>query len=56
MFTNNKIVINIFKYVVILIIIVSSFVSPKVLWNLTDFFIAILAFINVISMLKINKQ
>ena len=53
LFTNNKIIINIFKCIVILIIIISGFVSPKILWNLTDFFIAILAIINIISMFMI---
>ena len=54
-FTNNKKIINIFKIVVILVIIVSGYVSPQILWNLTDYFIAILAIINVSSILRINR-
>ena len=54
-FTNNKKIINIFKIIVILVIIVSGYVSPQILWNLTDYFIAILAIINVSSILRINR-
>ena len=54
-FTNNKKIINIFKILVILVIVISGYVSPNILWNLTDYFIAILAIINVSSILKINK-
>ena len=55
LFTNNKRVINVFKIIVILIIGISGFVSPNILWNLTDYFIAILAIINIYSILKISK-
>ena len=54
-FTNNKKIINIFKILVILVIVISGYVSPNILWNLTDYFIAILAIINVSSILRINK-
>ena len=54
-FTNNKKVINIFKLVVILVVFISGYVSPNILWNLTDCFIAILAIINISSILKIVK-
>ena len=54
-FTNNKKIINIFKILVILVIVISGYVSPNILWNLTDYFIAILAIINVSSLLRINK-
>ena len=54
-FTNNKKIINIFKIVVILVIVESGYVSPQILWNLTDYFIAILAIINVSSILRINR-
>lgn len=54
-FSNNKKVINIFKLMVIFIVFVSSYVSANILWNLTDFFIAILAIINISSILRINK-
>lgn len=54
-FTNNKKIINIFKIVVILIIAISGYVSPNILWNLTDYFIAILAIINISSILRINR-
>ena len=54
-FTNNKKIINMFKIIVILIIAISGYVSPNILWNLTDYFIAILAFINISSILRIKK-
>ena len=54
-FTNNKKIINMFKILVILVIVISGYVSPNILWNLTDYFIAILAIINVSSILRINK-
>ena len=54
-FTNNKRIINAFKIIVILIIVISGYVSPQILWNLTDYFIGILAIINVSSILRINK-
>lgn len=54
-FTNNDKVINIFKLIVIFIIFISGFVSPSILWNLTDYFIAILAIINISSILRISK-
>ena len=54
-FTNNKKAINIFKLVVILVVFISGYVSPNILWNLTDCFIAILAIINISSILKIVK-
>lgn len=54
-FTNNKKIINIFKILVILVVAISGYVSPNILWNLTDYFIAILALINISSILRINK-
>lgn len=54
-FTNNKKMINIFKIIVILVIFISGYVSPNILWNLTDYFIAILAIINVSSMIRISR-
>ena len=54
-FTNNIKIINIFKILVILVIVISGYVSPNILWNLTDYFIAMLALINISSILRINK-
>lgn len=53
--TNNKKIINVFKILVILVIFISGYVSPSVLWNLTDYFIAILAIINISSLLRIKN-
>ena len=54
-FTNNKKIITIFKIFVILVIAISGYVSPNILWNLTDYFIAVLAIINISSILRISK-
>ncbi len=55
LFTNNKKIINIFKIIVLFVIAISGYVSPSILWNLTDFFIAMLAMINISSILRIIK-
>lgn len=55
LFTNSKRVINIFKIIIILVIFVSGYISPTFLWNLTDYFIAILAIINISSIIRIMK-
>jgi len=55
LFTNNKKIINIFKIIVLFVIAISGYVSPSILWNLTDFFIAMLAIINISSILRIEK-
>lgn len=40
----------------ILVILLSSFIKPSILWNLCDYFIAILVIINVSSIIKICKR
>ena len=40
----------------ILVILLSSFIKPSILWNLCDYFIAILVIINVSSIIKICKK
>ena len=47
--------IEVLAVIVILVIIVSGYVSPQILWNLTDYFIALLAIINVSSILRVNR-
>lgn len=54
-FTNSKVIIFIFKLIVLIIIFVSGYIKPSILWNLTDYFIALLAIINISSILKIEK-
>ena len=46
----------IYKIIFMLVIIVSCYISPNILWNLTDYFIAILVIINVLSLLIIYKK
>ena len=55
LFSMKKLMNIIFKLVFILVIIISSYIKANILWNLTDYFVAILAIINVYAMLKINK-
>ena len=55
-FSNNKYLSIIYKIIFILVIIISSLIKPSILWNLCDYFIAILAIINVISIIKIEKK
>lgn len=54
LFARNKGITMVFKIIFILVIIISSYVKANVLWNLTDYFVAILAIINVYAILKIN--
>ena len=54
-FTNNKKIINLFKIIIVLVIFISGYVSPSILWNLTDYFIAILAIINISSIIRIKR-
>ena len=53
--THNKISKIIFKIIFLLIIILSSYIKAITLWNLTDYFIAILAIINMSSILRIKE-
>lgn len=53
LFTNNKRFINVFKIIVLFVIGISGYISPLILWNLTDFFIAMLAIINISSIIRI---
>ena len=54
--TNKKIIDVIYGIIFILVIIISSFISPKILWNLTDYLVALLVIINVYAILKIIKK
>lgn len=53
--THKKISKMIFKTIFLLIIILSSYIKAITLWNLTDYFIAILAIINMSSILRIKE-
>ena len=53
--TNKKISKLLYKIVFIIIIIISVYIKATLLWNLTDYFIALLAIINIYSILKIVK-
>ena len=44
---------ELFKILFMIVIVVSCYVRPNILWNLCDYFIAFLAIINVSSIIKI---
>ena len=54
--SKKKISMIIYKIVFMLVIIVSCYISPNILWNLTDYFVAILVIINVMSLLIIYRR
>ena len=54
---SNKIIVKIiFKVFFVFTLILSCYVKANILWNLTDYFVALLVIINVVSMLKINSK
>lgn len=48
---NNKYL----KYITIIVIIISAYIRPNVLWNYTDLLVAMLTVINIYAILRINK-
>ena len=54
--TKNKYINNFYNKLFILIIIISCYIKPSILWNLCDYFIALLAIINISSIIKIYKR
>ncbi len=54
-FTKNRISKSIYKILFIIIILISFYIKPNTLWNLTDFLVAILAIINTYSIIKIQN-
>ncbi len=52
-FSSRKGMRLIFKILFMIVIVVSCYVRPNILWNLCDYFIALLAIINVSSIIKI---
>ena len=53
--TNKKIYSILYRIFFMIVITASSYIKANVLWNLTDFLVAILTIINTYSILKINK-
>ena len=54
--TTNKSINYLYKIIFILVIIISCYIKPITLWNLTDFFVAILLIINTYSIIKITRN
>lgn len=55
-FSKKRIINIIYKIIFMLVIISSCYIKPNILWNLTDYFVAILAIINVYSIIKIIRK
>ena len=53
--SNNKIIKNIYRIIFIIVITMSCYIKANILWNLTDYFVALLAIINTYSIIKIIK-
>ena len=51
LFMNNN---YLFKFLFMVTLVISCYIRPNLLWNMTDFLIAILAIINIYSILKIK--
>ena len=54
--SKKRIIRLIYKIIFILVIVLASFVKASIIWNLTDYFVAILSIINVLSMIMINRK
>ena len=51
---NHKKIKLLYMFIFFVTIIISSYIKANILWNLTDYFIALLAIINVSAILKID--
>lgn len=54
-FSNKKILKDIYKITFLIVIIISCYTKANILWSLTDYFVALLAIINTYSIIKIIK-
>ena len=54
-FSKKKIVSITYKIVFMIVILASCYIKVNILWNLTDFLVAILAIINMYAIIKIDK-
>ena len=55
LFSMKNIIKNSYKIIFMLVIVLSCYIKAQILWNLIDFLVALLAIINMYSLLKINK-
>ena len=51
----TKTKLNIFKIIVIILIIIGSIINPSIIWNLVDIAVGIMAIINMYAILKLKK-
>ncbi len=54
MISDNKLIAIIFKLFFLIIMFISCYVKANIIWNMTDFLVAILVIINLYAILKIN--
>jgi len=55
-YNSRRWVINLFKILFLMVIIISCYIKPTLIWNMTDYLVAILVIINVISMVRITNR
>ena len=48
--------INLLKTVTVLLLVIGSITSPTLLWNIVDILVAILAIINMYSLLRLRRE
>ena len=54
--SKNKNTNTYFKIIFMLVILLSCFIKANIIWNLTDYFVALLAIINSYAIIKISKN
>ena len=54
--SKKKMVKIIYKIIFVLVVLFSCYIKANMIWNLTDYFVAILSIINVSSIIMINKK
>ena len=54
--TKKRNITILYKIVFMIVIITSCYIKSRLLWNLTDYFVALIAIINVYSIIKIIKN
>jgi AGCS family alanine or glycine:cation symporter len=55
LFKDNKVILNIYKVIALLLVVLGSVIEPSVIWELADFFNALMIFLNVIALFILSK-
>ncbi len=53
---NNKKLFPLLKLLTMFVVFIGSIITPKILWNVVDFLVAILAIINMYSILRLKRE